>query len=512
MNQLKILISCLFFFISTLFLPAEVKKGDVVFNSNFNNETSRKQWSTVNTAKWIKNENSSNTCLFINGNYIVKTNVNLSQYRGTQLKFKCHAKAENVTKPLTTNLGVKFMVHYKSTTGEVWKNKNDIYGTFDWKELSFTTDIPTDVTNVDLSLGLQGSTGKVWFDSISITVQNVPAVSNNNIKLKAVTKFRGVMSPIVFKQKDIQGLGKEWGANLIRWQISMSTAQSKTIGTNLAKYDTWLNGKLKELDTVLIACKQYGIKVVIDLHSIPGGRDNSGTKIFYDKQYNDHFIAIWQTIAHRYIGNQTVWGFDLMNEPIQNNPPSEDMDYIQTQIRASEAIRNIDKKTPIIFEVDDWDSATRFISLSPIPVSNVIYEVHMYQPGTFTHQGVINNNTNIIYPGFINGNYYDKNTLKGILQPVRDFQLRYHVPIYVGEFSAIRWAPGAAQYLNDCIGIFEEYGWNWTYHAFREWNGWDVEYENGTSKTAPPKRATQDTDRKKVLLKWFEKNKNNSSI
>jgi len=157
--------------------------------------------------------------------------------------------------------------------------------------------------------------------------------------------------------------------------------------------------------------------------------------------------------------------------------------------------------------VEDWDSPTRFISLSPIPVSKVIYEGHMYQPGTFTHQGVHDNNSGVTYPGIINGTYYDKKTLKGILQPVRDFQLRYDVPIYVGDFSAIRWAPGAAQYLSDCIELFEGYGWNWTYHAFREWSGWDVEYENGTSNKDTPKKAIVDTDRKKVLLKWFRKNR-----
>jgi len=508
MNQLKILISCLFIFVSTLFLQAQIKKGDTVFISNFNNHLKRNEWSTVNTAQWVKKGITNNTCLFINGNCMVHSNIDLAPYRGTQLQFRCLAKAENVTKPSATNFGVKFMVHYTSTTGEVWINENNVYGTFDWKELYFTADIPNDVSGADLSLGLQECTGKVWFDSISIAVKHVPiAVPITKIPLKVSTKFRGVMSPIVFHQNDMQVLGKGWGANLIRWQLNMSVAQSKVAGTDLVKYDAWLKGKLDELDSVLIACNKIGLNVVIDLHSLPGGRDSLGNSpIFYDKHLNDYFIKIWQTIASRYKGNPAVWGYDLMNEPEQNKPTSEGMDYIQTQVRASEAIRKIDQKTSIIFEVEDWDSPVRFISLSPVPVSNVIYEVHMYQPGNFTEQGVNNNTSGIIYPGQIDGKLYTKNTLKDILQPVRDFQLKYNVPIYVGEFSAIRWGPGAAQYISDCIDIFEGYGWDWTYHAFREWNGWDVEYENGTSNTDPPTRATQDTDRKKVLLKWFIKN------
>jgi len=509
MNQFKILISCLFIFVSTLVLPAEIKKGDTVFSSDFNNRNKRNEWSTVSTAQWVKKGQTKNTCLYINGTCMVNTSIHLATYRGMRLQFRCLAKAENVTKPLTTDLGVKFMVHYVSTTGEIWKNENNVYGTFDWKELTFTTDIPNDVTDANLSLGLQGSTGKAWFDSISVTVQNVPIAppaSENNAE-KALTKFRGVMSPMIFYKKDVVTLGNDWNANLIRWQLTMSVAQSKIVGTDLAKYDTWLNGKLDELDSVLIDCKQNGLKVVIDLHSLPGGRDSLGnSQLFYDKHLNDYFISVWKTIASRYNTNQTVWGYDLMNEPVQNKLTSKELDYIQTQIRTSVVIRNIDQKTPIIFEVENLDSPNSFISLSPIPVSNVIYEVHMYQPTTFVFQGVTNNTSGIIYPGEINRKTYNKNSLKGILQPVRDFQLKYNVPIYVGEFSAVRWAPGAAQYLSDCIDIYEEYGWNWTYHAFREWNGWDVEYENGTSNKDTPTKATVDTDRKKVLLKWFGKN------
>ena len=76
-----------------------------------------------------------------------------------------------------------------------------------------------------------------------------------------------------------------------------------------------------------------------------------------------------------------------------------------------------------------------------------------------------------------------KDYLRGILKPVRDFQLKHGARIYVGEFSAVAWAPGAEKYLEDCIALFEEYGWDWTYHAFREWQGWSVEHEGDSATT-----------------------------
>ena len=103
----------------------------------------------------------------------------------------------------------------------------------------------------------------------------------------------------------------------------------------------------------------------------------------------------------------------------------------------------------------------------------------------------------------IEGAPYDRERLKRCLAPVREFEKKYGAKIYIGEFSAVRYAPGAAQYLEELISIFEEYGWDWTYHAFREWNGWSVEHTENPQDNEP---AQTDTARKKVLLKYFKRN------
>ena len=74
--------------------------------------------------------------------------------------------------------------------------------------------------------------------------------------------------------------------------------------------------------------------------------------------------------------------------------------------------------------------------------------------------------------------------------------------IYAGEFSAVSWAEGADRYLADLISLFEEYGWDWSYHAFREWPGWDVEKICiQDARTDRPRFVNApDTPRKQVLL------------
>ena len=164
--------------------------------------------------------------------------------------------------------------------------------------------------------------------------------------------------------------------------------------------------------------------------------------------------------------------------------------------------------------------AEGFAHLEPLPDSRVIYSVHFYEPGIFTHQGVLDveglplaearKKAGVTYPGKINDEPWDKTRLAACLAPVDAFQARYHVPIYVGEFSVIRWAPegSGARWLKDAIDLFEARHWSWTYHAFREWNGWSLEHDgeywmNGMS---PPPMAATETDRARVVRAALARN------
>jgi len=82
---------------------------------------------------------------------------------------------------------------------------------------------------------------------------------------------------------------------------------------------------------------------------------------------------------------------------------------------------------------------------------------------------------------------------------------KHGVAIYIGEFGSIRWAPenSTYRYLKDCIEIFEEEGWDWAYHAFREWQGWSVEHGSDKNDTQP---TTEPTNRELLLRSWYEKN------
>jgi len=108
------------------------------------------------------------------------------------------------------------------------------------------------------------------------------------------------------------------------------------------------------------------------------------------------------------------------------------------------------------------------------------------------------------YPGKFNERPFDRDALARHLAPVREFQRAYGAKIFVGEFSVVRWAPGAAQYLGDLIALFEDYGWDWTYHAFREQSAWNLEFSNATPMSTRPRRCRPTA--RTFVRSWFLKN------
>ena len=310
-----------------------------------------------------------------------------------------------------------------------------------------------------------------------------------------MTPRRGVMSPGGdMTEEDFQTL-HDWGATLLRFQM---THCPKEAVTDIPAYRAWLDGRLDHLENVILPlAARYGLLVIVDLHGAPGGRDGHDWRLFDDDTFFEALLDVWRDIATRFKGDPRIYGYDFANEPFQTRPHKRD--YWQVQNACAEVVRAIDPGATLIVESNHMDSPYTFAYLSPLAMDNVIYEVHFYDPGTYTHQGVgPGDPLGQTYPGVLdNGERLDKDWLRMKLEPVREFQLKHQCRIYVGEFSAIAWAPGAGDYIRDCIELFEEYGWDWTYHAFREWKAWSVEHEGPDRDHMVP---SPDNPRKRALL------------
>lgn len=438
------------------------------------------------------------------------------QMRGGTVRGSALVKAEQVSaKPDPWN-GIKVMLAIETPDGRQWPQAPLDTGSFDWRRTGFVARIPTNATAVTLCLGLEKVTGKAWFDDVSIRLAKPPVtrraapVAGELFKGHDLPRLRGAMVSRDISAESLRTLGRAWNANLIRWQLIRHGGDTD--------YDAWLDRELKKLEAALPVCEEAGLNVVVDLHSPPGGkRTVSGyygtdDRLFTDRASQDKFVAIWRDIARRFRDVRCIWGYDLANEPVEEDVAADCDDWHGLAGRAARAIREIDPARAIICEAPPWGAPESLKDFTPIAVSHVVYSVHMYVPGEFTHQGVHNKTqAPVRYPGVIGGRLWDKAALEKALKPVADFQRAYNVHIYIGEFSAIRWAPGDSglDYLRDCIEIFESHGWDWSYHAFREWSGWSVEHGPDRADNKP---ATTQTAREKLLRDWFAKNRKPDAV
>ncbi len=238
-------------------------------------------------------------------------------------------------------------------------------------------------------------------------------------------------------------------------------------------------------------------------------------RMFDEEEYAEHFIAVWKRIAERFKDSpdrEAIWAYDILNEPIESPESAKRNGANTLMLQAARAIRDIDPDMTLVASPPSGGNMEGFRNFTPLPLDNVIYQGHMYLPFFYTHQFILPETTPPVpgsgelleYPGFIEGEMWTKSRLRKGMEPVRDFQLRHGARIYIGEFSTISWAPGGGAWMRDVISLFEEYGWDWSYHSFREWEGFSIEHEG-----APPDRfwPAPDNPRKKAFLNALRANR-----
>ncbi|MES2459800.1 MAG: cellulase family glycosylhydrolase [Armatimonadota bacterium] len=442
----------------------------------------------------------------------------LDKVRGMKIRIQVMGKATNVSKPPKSYNGVKAMVIITSPSGKVYPQASADPGTYDWRPLNFVVTIPVDATEARLALGLESSSGVVNFDNLRVSVlgrsaRSRPAKPATGTRYTGhkISRLRGAMiSPGSLTAADLQTLGGDWKANHVRWQLAwFEKGKLGEYNATDAEYDAWIDKSLAKLDAMISVCREAGILILIDLHSPPGGRDPKNVcRILQDKRYQDRFLQVWGEIATRYKDSSQIWGYDLCNEPVTGDIPDGVLDWHDLATLTAKRVRAIDSSHAIIIEPGPWGMASGMDFFEPIPVPGIVYSVHLYDPHPYTHQGVGTTPLGVTYPGVIQGQLWNKDKIRDTLKPAIDYARDYNVQIYIGEFSAIRWAPGAKQYLSDCIDVFEENGWDWAYHAFREYDGWSVEH---TSDKENRERSKTPTDREQLLRSWFAKNQKTES-
>ena len=233
------------------------------------------------------------------------------------------------------------------------------------------------------------------------------------------------------------------------------------------------------LDRLVQWCRDYDLRVIIDLHAAPGGQtgvnhdDGTGFPLtFYVPRYERLTIALWQKLAAHYRDATTILGYDLLNEPIS---PYSDEKYLNPRLEPFyrdivTAIRSVDLNHVVLLAGALW--STSFAVFDRPFDRNAVYTYHKFWA----------------------------NPTRDSLQSYVNFSNRWNVPLLIGETgeNSDHWNEMFRR-LNEQFGI----GWCfWTYKSLdsdttvvsvQKPEGWDLiaNADSADQNSLPPREQAQ---------------------
>lgn len=311
---------------------------------------------------------------------------------------------------------------------------------------------------------------------------------------------------------------KRWGANCVRLIVRPPAGEK-----NEEKFWAGWAAVLDDVERNVAWAGKAGLKVVVDLHEPPiPGVDRNTAALWEHPDLESNFCRAWEDLARRLLPlRKNIWAYDLFNEPLDwgqfPNPPKQ---WRPLAIKVIEGIRKIDSDVWVIYEAGPGSWYRGFEGLIPLPDYHVIYGGHFYHPQAFTYQGIkVVRGTDLAaakkaigvrYPSTIASVRWDRAQIEKAHEAVEMFRQRWHVPIFIGEFSVVRWAPkeDAVRWLRDVMDVFEARGYSWAYHSFRTFTGWSVEHDESYWMPGMPlpKPSAAETARAAALREYLTRN------
>ncbi len=295
-------------------------------------------------------------------------------------------------------------------------------------------------------------------------------------------------------------LAANYGANLVRYQIVSHDVDK------LSEHDylEWVETEALHIVELCKIAKEVNVYIAVDLHSqykglrqtILGGLQH---EVVINKAARKVFIKAWKLIAMVLRNSPNIHSFGLLNEP--------------RVFRVAKLISLYNKTITEIHRISPWTK----ISVSPAgadpnrisSLGNIIgakyYEVHMYSPMNFTHQGLGDNKAGIKYPT----NRFNAEDVRKLLNKSFTIGNKHNKEIFIGEYGIVRWAEddSAIRWFKDVLHNCEVYGFHTALHSLQGCSAWNV-FATPTITYVPANPcehvAEDNTERSKVVLKHLK--------
>ncbi len=275
--------------------------------------------------------------------------------------------------------------------------------------------------------------------------------------VRALQDFEKNFRDHFIREKDIENIGR-LGFNCIRVPFNFRLIEKQPY-----RYD---RRGLEYLDRLISWAKEYGIWIILDLHAAPGAQnhdwhsDSLGKAGLWQRpEFQERVYALWEFLADHYRDEDTIAGYDLLNEAVLADHQLLNRFYQRLMKR----IRAIDKRHILFVEGNHW--AQDIDCLEDFSDDNLALSIHFYHPLEFTFNLVPQQS----YPLGNGPSRFDRQTIRHRLRPYAQKAKRTKRPLYVGEFgvNAREGKYGEDHYLHDLLVGFEEFGFHWTYWTYK---------------------------------------------
>lgn len=205
---------------------------------------------------------------------------------------------------------------------------------------------------------------------------------------------------------------------------------------------TFLEDGFALVDACVGWCRDAGLHVVLDLHGAPGGQTGTNIddsprgrpELFTDARYRALTVRLWEEIARRYVGDETVAAYDLLNEPLPDEHAVRHRDDLVALYRDLTAtVRAVDPDHLIMYEGAHW--ATDVSMFTQVWDEQSVVHFHRYWSAPDT-AGI------------------------ATFLEVRD---RLGLPLYMGEGGE-----NAPSWLATAFGLYEDLGIGWNFWTWKK--------------------------------------------
>ena len=217
------------------------------------------------------------------------------------------------------------------------------------------------------------------------------------------------------------------------------------------------------LDRTVNLCAKHGIRIIIDMHTAPGGQNpdwhcdtETGVPLFWEYgALRTSFIHMWQHIAGHYKDNPWIAGYDLLNEPAL--VPNQKL-FSDFYIDLITAVRAIDSSHILFIEGSNF--ARNFDSLDLADDSQSAFSFHYYP--------------SVWHPEVLSENFSSEERIKiysDTLQNVLNVREHYNRPLWCGEMG-IEFSQQDIQFQQELtelmIGLCEKNEVSWSFWAYKD--------------------------------------------